>query len=107
MPDDYIRKQTLANAGATSRPTSKSTSRLVLNADERRLRDRAAALPRGLHAGGRATADLLKLAAGLAELDVYASLAEVALRCAATCALRVDEGPSGRSPWAGVTPWSS
>ncbi|MEZ4657513.1 MAG: hypothetical protein R2911_08075 [Caldilineaceae bacterium] len=102
VPDEYIRKQTLTNAERYITPDLKEYESLVLNADERRLDieqqifknlcDRTAAM-RG---------DLLLLAMKLAELDVYAALAEVGLH-RRYMRPQVDEGPGieimgGRHP---------
>lgn len=102
VPDDYIRKQTLANAERYITPELKEYESLVLNADERRLEIEQQLFREVCMQVAARTADLLKLAAGLAELDVYASLAEVALmrRYARP---EVDEGPAieivgGRHP---------
>lgn len=102
LPDDYIRKQTLANAERYITPELKEYEALVLNADESRL-DIEQQLFRELCSEiANHSADLLALAAGLAELDVYTALAEVAL---ANRYVRpvVDEGPGiqiagGRHP---------
>jgi DNA mismatch repair protein MutS len=101
-PAEYIRKQTLANAERYITPDLKEYEALVLNADERRLE-----IEQGLFAeiGSEVAAhagDLLMLAASLAELDVYAALAEVALNNRYVRP-QVDEGPSieimgGRHP---------
>ncbi len=79
VPEEYIRKQTLTNAERYITPDLKEYESLVLNADERRL-DIEQHLFREvcLQVAAR-TGELLKLAAGLAALDVYAALAEVAL----------------------------
>ncbi|RIK42155.1 MAG: DNA mismatch repair protein MutS, partial [Chloroflexi bacterium] len=102
VPADYIRKQTLANAERYITPDLKEYEALVLNADERRLaieqelfRDLCESV--AAHAG-----ELLALAAGLAELDVYAALAEVALLHRYVRPV-VDDGPAilirgGRHP---------
>jgi DNA mismatch repair protein MutS len=102
VPADYIRKQTIANGERFITPDLKEYESLVLNADERRLeieqqifRD----LCGQVAVQGRS---LLALAAGLAELDVYASLAETAL-LHRYVRPQVDEGPAieisaGRHP---------
>ncbi|MCC6454326.1 MAG: DNA mismatch repair protein MutS [Caldilineaceae bacterium] len=101
-PPEYIRKQTLANAERYITPDLKEYEALVLNADERRLdieQQLFAELCREIAAHA---ADLLALAAALAELDVYTALAEVALNHRYVRPV-VDEGPSieisgGRHP---------
>jgi DNA mismatch repair protein MutS len=81
VPPDYIRKQTMANAERYVTPELKDYEEKVLGAEERRvaleldlfcaLRERVAAEATALRAA----------AAELAELDVYAALAEVAADC--------------------------
>ncbi len=79
VPDTYIRKQTLANAERYITPDLKEYESLVLNADERRL-EIEQTLFRQLCARVADQASVLKqLADGLARLDVFAALAEVAL----------------------------
>jgi DNA mismatch repair protein MutS len=102
VPADYIRKQTLANAERYITPDLKEYEALVLNADERRLEIEQALFAEIGSAVAAHAADLLALAAGLAELDVYAALAEVALSNRYVRPV-VDEGPSieimgGRHP---------
>ena len=80
VPQEYIRKQTLTSAERYITPELKEYESQILNADERRL-----ALEQGLfrrvctdlsaHAG-----EIRCLAEGLALLDVYASMAEVAVK---------------------------
>ena len=102
VPSDYIRKQTLTNAERYITPDLKEYEALVLNADERRL-DIEQQLFRELCTQVAASArQLLLLATLLAELDVYAALAEVALN-RRYVRPTVDEGPSieisaGRHP---------
>lgn len=80
VPSDYIRKQTLTNAERFITPELKEYEALILNAEER-LVELETTLFRALcgeiaqHAGR-----LKKTAQQLAELDVYASLAQVAVR---------------------------
>ncbi|MCB9151624.1 MAG: DNA mismatch repair protein MutS [Caldilineaceae bacterium] len=102
VPDEYIRKQTLTNAERYITPDLKEYESLVLNADERRL-DIEQQIFKNLcdrTAAGRG--DLLLLAMKLAELDVYAALAEVGLH-RRYMRPQVDEGPAieimgGRHP---------
>ncbi|MBX3015195.1 MAG: DNA mismatch repair protein MutS [Caldilineaceae bacterium] len=102
VPADYIRKQTLTNAERYITPDLKEYEALVLNADERRL-DIEQQIFREIGSQVAAAArPLLQLAALLAELDVYAALAEVALTRRYIRPL-VDEGPGieisgGRHP---------
>ncbi|MCX8174246.1 MAG: DNA mismatch repair protein MutS [Thermoplasmata archaeon] len=79
VPEDYIRKQTLANAERFITRELKEKESLILNADER-----LKALEYQLFEEIRAkisekTDDLLKIAGALATLDVFAALAEVAV----------------------------
>jgi DNA mismatch repair protein MutS len=80
VPPEYIRKQTLVNAERFITPELKEYEALVLNAEER-ITELETRLFRELCArvGSRAAA-LLKTATALAELDVAAALAEVAVR---------------------------
>jgi DNA mismatch repair protein MutS len=101
-PADYIRKQTLTNAERYITPDLKEYESLVLNADERRLeieqqlfREICSQVASHVH-------QLLALAQGLAMLDVYSALAEVALLRRYVRPV-VDEGPAieivaGRHP---------
>ena len=79
VPDDYIRKQTLANSERYITSELKEYESLILNADDRRLEIeqnlfREICSQIAAHAG-----QLLRLAEGLARLDVFSSLADVAL----------------------------
>jgi DNA mismatch repair protein MutS len=102
VPDEYIRKQTIANGERYITPELKEYEALVLNADERRL-ELEQQLFRALCADIAAdAAPLLQLAAALAEVDVDAALADVALRNRYVRPV-VDEGPAivimgGRHP---------
>ncbi|HSJ58218.1 MAG TPA: DNA mismatch repair protein MutS [Anaerolineae bacterium] len=79
VPDDYVRKQTLVNAERYIIPELKEYESLILNAEERieELESRifSQVVEQVAAAGGR----LVAVARALAELDVYAALAEVAL----------------------------
>ncbi len=107
VPPEYIRKQTLTNAERYITPELKEYESLILNADERRLELEQRLFKEvcaQVQAGSEA---LLRLAQGLAELDVYAALAEVALRRRYTRP-QVDEGPGiviqgGRHPVVEIT----
>ena len=80
VPEEYIRKQTLANAERYITPELKEFEALILNADERRL-SLEQQLFRGICEELTASADVIRcIAEGLARLDAYASLAEVALK---------------------------
>ncbi|MEZ4861970.1 MAG: DNA mismatch repair protein MutS [Caldilineaceae bacterium] len=102
VPDDYIRKQTLTNAERYITPDLKEYEALVLNADERRLEIEQQLFREICTQVAAAFKHLLQLATLLAELDVYASLAEVALNHRYVRP-KVDEGPgveisAGRHP---------
>jgi DNA mismatch repair protein MutS len=79
VPPEYIRKQTTTNAERYITPELKEYETLVLNADERRLeieQEIFKELCLRIAANAR---PLLSLAHGLAEVDLFAALAEVAL----------------------------
>jgi DNA mismatch repair protein MutS len=79
VPDDYIRKQTLTNSERYITSELKEYESLVLNADERRL-EIEQHLFREICSQVAAYAEqLLRLANTLARLDVFSSLADVAL----------------------------
>jgi len=78
VPDHYIRKQTLVNGERYITPELKEYESLVLNAEERMAELEAQAF-RQVCVRISAVADkILATARGLAHLDVFASLAEVA-----------------------------
>ncbi|MBV7337059.1 DNA mismatch repair protein MutS [Chloroflexi bacterium TSY] len=79
VPEEYIRKQTLTNAERYITPELKEYESLVLNADERRLEIEGELFKQICMQVAASIVDLLRLAAGIARLDVYAALAEVAL----------------------------
>jgi len=102
VPEAYIRKQTLTNAERYITPELKEYEALILNADERRLaleQELFRALCWEMAAGG----DRIRgIAEGMAQLDVYAALAEVALR-RGYCRPQIEEGAeitvaAGRHP---------
>jgi len=79
VPPDYTRKQTLVNAERYITPELKEKEGLILSADERRATIEAALLA-GLRERIAAQAPrLLRTAAAIAGLDVYAGLAAVAV----------------------------
>ena len=102
VPEDYIRKQTLTNAERYITPELKEYESQILNADERRLSLEQALFRRvctelSTHADG-----IRCLAEGLALLDVYASMAEVAVK-RRYCRPEIDDGAAititgGRHP---------
>ncbi|HZS02968.1 MAG TPA: DNA mismatch repair protein MutS, partial [Chloroflexota bacterium] len=80
VPDDYVRKQTLANAERYITPQLKEAEAVILHAEER-----IAAAERALFAAllsriGAQAPRLLRTADALAHLDAYLALAEVADR---------------------------
>lgn len=80
VPPEYIRKQTLTNAERFITPELKEYEALILNAEER-LVELETTLFRGLCGEiSQYAPRLLKTARQLAEIDVYAGLAEVAIR---------------------------
>ncbi len=79
-PDDYVRKQTLVSAERYITPTLKQYEEQILSAEERII-EIETALFRGLCADiGECSRRLIGTARAVAELDVYAALAEVAAR---------------------------
>ena len=80
MPDDYIRRQTLTNGERYIVPELKEYESLVLNSRER-IQELERSLFRQVcsQLGGYAE-PIGRLAAGIAALDVFAALAEVAVR---------------------------
>ncbi|MEM7539263.1 MAG: DNA mismatch repair protein MutS, partial [Chloroflexota bacterium] len=79
VPDNYIRKQTLTNSERYITPELKEYESLVLNADERRLEIEQFLFKQVCQQIADNAGELLTLAGGLAEIDVYSALAEVAL----------------------------
>jgi DNA mismatch repair protein MutS len=101
-PPEYIRKQTIANGERYITPELKEYETLVLNADERRLEIEQNLFGEVCSQIAAHGVQLLQLAQALAELDVYAALAEVALLRRYVRPV-VDEGPAieieaGRHP---------
>jgi len=80
VPDDYIRKQTLVNAERYITPELKEYEALILNAEERLLEIEQRVFREVCDQVAARAADLLRTARGLAHLDVFTSLAEVAAR---------------------------
>ncbi len=79
-PSEYIRKQTLTNAERYITPELKEYESLILNAEERITELETTLFKEvGAQIAG-ASRRLLATARALAELDVYATLAEVAMR---------------------------
>ncbi len=80
VPEDYIRKQTLTSAERYITPELKEYESQILNADERRLALEQQLFRRVCGELTEHADEIRRLAAGLAILDVYTSLAEVALK---------------------------
>jgi DNA mismatch repair protein MutS len=78
VPTGYIRKQTLVNAERYITPELKEFESLVLNADERVLELEGQLYKQVLAQVAVSASHLLGTASRLAELDVFAALAEVA-----------------------------
>lgn len=76
----YIRKQTLVGAERYISPELKEYESLILNAQERSLEIERQVFSELCQAVTAAAPRILKTAQALAELDVYAALAEVAVR---------------------------
>lgn len=80
VPKDYIRKQTLVNAERFITPELKEQESLILNAEERRAELERQIYLQVCEQIGAAAQRMLSTARALAEIDVYAALAEVAQR---------------------------
>jgi DNA mismatch repair protein MutS len=80
VPEEYIRKQTLVNAERFITPELKEYESLILNAQERILDLESTIFHQVCEQVGAFAGRLLGAARALAHLDVYAALAEVALR---------------------------
>ncbi|MDX2160455.1 MAG: DNA mismatch repair protein MutS [bacterium] len=80
VPSDYIRKQTLVNAERYITPELKEYETLVLNAEEQILSVERRLFYELCSALGEASDQLLNTARAIAFLDVFASLADVAVR---------------------------
>ncbi len=78
VPDNYVRKQTLANAERYVTPELKEYEALVLNAEQRLLDLEGQLYSQVVKQGGEMSTRLLATARTLAELDVASVLAEVA-----------------------------
>ena len=80
VPAEYIRKQTLVNAERFITPELKEYESLILNAEERILDIESRLFREVCDQVAAAAPRMLRTARVLAQLDVYAALAEVALR---------------------------
>lgn len=80
VPAEYIRKQTLTNAERFITPDLKEYESLILNAEERIVELETTLFKEVCAQIAGAAPRLLATARALAEIDVYSSLAEVAMR---------------------------
>ncbi|MBL8153947.1 MAG: DNA mismatch repair protein MutS [Anaerolineae bacterium] len=80
VPDDYIRKQTLVNAERYITPELKEYETLVLNAEEEILKVERTLFEDLCRQTAQEASRLLQTARAVAHLDVFLSLAEVAVR---------------------------
>ena len=78
VPEDYIRRQTLTNAERYIVPELKEYESLVLNARERLAEAEDATYRRVCAQVAESAALVLRVAAAMAELDVFAGLAQAA-----------------------------
>ncbi|MCL4393387.1 MAG: DNA mismatch repair protein MutS, partial [Chloroflexi bacterium] len=80
VPAEYIRKQTLTNAERFITPDLKEYESLILNAEERIVELETTLFREACAQVAGAAARLLATARAIAEIDLYAALAEVAMR---------------------------
>ena len=80
VPPEYLCKQTLVGAERYFIPELKEQESLILNAEERQLEIESRIFHTICAQVAAASERLLRTAGALAELDVYAALAEIALR---------------------------
>ena len=80
VPPEYIRKQTLVNAERFITPDLKEYESLILNAEERLVELETTLFKEICAQIAGAAPRLLATARAIAEIDVYAALAEVAMR---------------------------
>ncbi len=95
LPDDYIRRQTLTNAERYIVPELKEYESLVLSARERLQEAEEAAYRRVCSQVAESSETVARVAAAIAELDVYAGLAEAAIGNGYVRPV-VDDGPAIR-----------
>lgn len=102
VPDDYIRKQTLVNAERYITPELKEYETLVLNAEEEILNTERRLFEELCQSLTQHREALLTTARALAHLDVFLSLADVAVREAYVRPILTEEDmldiQSGRHP---------
>ena len=80
VPDDYVRKQTLVNAERYITPELKELEEAILTAEERQLALESRHFVGLVERIAAAAAPVRRLAQPLAELDVLATFAEIAVR---------------------------
>jgi len=80
VPEDYIRKQTLVNGERFFTPELKEYESLILNARDRITEVETALFRRVCRQVATASERILEVADALAQIDVFSSLAEVAVR---------------------------
>ncbi|NLE45940.1 MAG: DNA mismatch repair protein MutS [Chloroflexi bacterium] len=80
VPGHYIRKQTLVNAERYITPELKEAEALILNAEERQIEIEGRLFKEVCQVISAQTEAMLRTARTLARLDVFAALAEVAVR---------------------------
>ncbi|MBI4301578.1 MAG: DNA mismatch repair protein MutS [Chloroflexi bacterium] len=80
VPSDYIRKQTLVGAERFFTPQLKEYESLILNARERMMELEGELFRQVCHQVAAAADQVLAVAGALAQIDVFAALAEVAMR---------------------------
>lgn len=80
VPDDYVRKQTLVNAERYITPALKEYETTILNAEARALEIETRLFNELCQFISQHSKNLMAIARTLANLDVYAGLAEVAAR---------------------------
>jgi len=81
VPQDYIRKQTLVGGERFFTPELKEYESLILNARDRIAEMETSLFRRVCRQVAAASERILALADALANIDVFAGLAEVAVRC--------------------------
>jgi len=80
VPQDYIRKQTLVGGERFFTPELKEYESLILNAQERIAELESSLFCQVCYQVGAASRDILAVANAIANVDVFSSLAEVAVR---------------------------
>ena len=80
VPDDYVRKQTLVGGERYITPELKEQESLILNAQERMQELEASLFRQVCRQVSGGAEQVLSTAAAVAEIDLYAALAEVAVR---------------------------